>query len=29
MGTHVKKKETESVRRLKECMLGMLKEKPE
>ena len=29
MGTHVKKKETESVRRLKECMLGMLEEKPE
>ena len=28
MGTHVKKKETESVRRLKECMLGMLEEKP-
>ena len=29
MGTHVKKKETESVRRLKECMLGMLEENPE
>ena len=28
MGTHVKKKETESVRKLKECMLKMLQEKP-
>ena len=28
MGTHVKKKETESVRKLKECMLRMLEEKP-
>ena len=28
MGTHVKKKETESVRILKECMLRMLEEKP-
>ena len=28
MGTHVKKKETESIRQLKECMLRMLREKP-
>ena len=28
MGTHIKKKETESIQKLKECMLQMLKEKP-
>ena len=28
MGTHVRKKETESIKRLKECMLKMLQEKP-
>ena len=28
MGTHAKKKETESIRKLKECVLQILQEKP-